>query len=235
MIQLFKQIKWQFLIFQRNNIVTMIVGITAFYVLIIYLIKDFAGIEKLITLLIYNDPALVGFIFIGISIILEKDQEVLPALFVTPLNFHLYLIPRIITLSAIGFFGALMMVLTATGTSFNFLHFSIGAFSTSVLFCLLGIFIVSYTTEILHFLLRAIPLLIFMSLPLLNYFELTNFSFLKLFPVQGGLNLMVNSYRELPDAREIIFGYASIAVWTPLLYWLVSRNFISRMSQNLNL
>ena len=86
MIKLFKQIKWQFLIFQRNNLISMIVGITAFYVLIIYLIKDFANVEKFITLLIYNDPAIVGFIFIGISIILEKDQEVLPALFVTPLN-----------------------------------------------------------------------------------------------------------------------------------------------------
>ena len=123
MIQLFKQIKWQFLIFQKNNLITMIVGITAFYVLIIYLIKDFANVEKFITLLIYNDPALVGFIFIGISIILEKDQEVLPALFVTPLSQHIYLISRIITLSLIGFFGALAMVLTAKGASFNFLHF----------------------------------------------------------------------------------------------------------------
>ncbi len=229
MIELFRQIKWQFLIFQRNNLITMIVGITVFYVLIMYLIRDSAGVEKFITLLIYNDPAIVGFIFIGISMILEKDQEVLPALFVTPLNHHIYLISRIITLSAIGFFGALAMVLTAKGISFNVLHFSVGAFSTCVLFCLMGIFVVSYTTEVLHFLLRAVPLLIFMSLPLLNYFELTDLSFLKLFPVQGGLNLMVNSYRESPDFGEIIFGYFSIAFWTPLLYWFVYRIFMARV------
>ncbi len=192
-------------------------------------IKDFQNVEKFITLLIYNDPALVGFIFIGISIILEKDQEVLPALFVTPLNQHIYLISRIITLSLIGFFGALAMVLTAKGTSFNFLHFSIGAFSTCVLFSLMGIFVVSYTSEVLHFLLRAVPLLIFMSLPLLNYFELTDLSVLKLFPVQGGLNLMFNSYGESPNFWEIIFGYVSIAVWTPLLYRFVYRIFITRI------
>lgn len=229
MMELLKQIKWQFLIFQRNNLVTMIVGITAFNVLIIYILKDFENVEKLITLLIYNDPAVVGFIFVGISIILEKDQEVLSALFVTPLNYHLYLISRIITLSAIGFFGALAMALTAKGTSLNFIHFSVGAFSTCVLFCLMGIFLVSYTTEILHFLLRTIPLLIFMSLPLLNYFELTDLSFLKLFPVQGGLSLMVNSYRETPNFRELIFGYISIAVWTPVLYRFAYRTFVSRM------
>lgn len=229
MIEILKQIKWQFLIFQRNNLISMIVAISVFYVLIIYLIKDFAGVEKFITLLIYNDPAVVGFIFIGISMILEKDQEVLTALFVTPLNHHSYLISRITTLSAIGFSGALAMILTAKGTSFNFLHFSIGAFSTCILFCLLGIFVVSYTTEVLHFLLRAIPLLIFMSLPLLNYFELTDLGFLKLFPVQGGLNLMVNSYAKSPDFGEIVFGYLSIVVWTPFLYWLVYRIFMARI------
>ncbi len=229
MNELFKQIKWQFLIFQRNNLISMIIGTSVFYVLIIYLIKDFAGVEKFITFLIYNDPALVGFVFIGISIILEKDQEVLPALFVTPLNRHTYLISRLITLSAFGFFGALAMVLTAKGTSFNFVHFSVGAFSTCVLFGLMGIFVVSYTTEILHFLLRAVPLLIFMSLPLLNYFELADLSFLKLFPVQGGLNLMVNSYAKTPNSGEIIFGYISTAVWIPLLYWFVYRIFVARV------
>lgn len=230
MTQLLKQIKWQFLIFQKNNLVTMIAGITAFYVLLIYLIKDFANVEKFITLLIYNDPALVGFIFIGISIILEKDQQVLPALFVTPLSHHLYLISRIIPLSAIGFCGALAMVLMAKGISFNVILFSVGSFSTCILFCLMGIFVISYTTEILHFLLRAIPLLIFMSLPLLNYFELTDLSVLKLFPVQGGLYLMVNSYQEQPNFAEVIFGCISIAVWTPLLYWLVYRIFTRKIA-----
>jgi fluoroquinolone transport system permease protein len=229
MIELLKQIRWQVLIFQRNNLLNMVVAITAVYVLIIYFLRDFENLEKFVTLLIYNDPAIVGFVFIGISIILEKDQEVLPALFVTPLNQHVYLTSRIITLSTIASLGALAMVLTARGTSFNFIHFSIGAFATCVLFCLMGIFIVSYTTEILHFLLRSIPLLIFMSLPLLNYFELTDLSFLKLFPVQGGLNLMINSYRESPDLWELIYGYISILFWTPLLYWVTYRIFISRV------
>lgn len=229
MIQLVKHIKWQFLIFQKNNLTAMIVGITAFYALIIYLIKDFANVDKFITLLIYNDPAVIAFIFIGVSIILEKDQQVLSALFVTPLSLHLYLGSRIVTLSAICYCGALAMVWMAQGTSFNLALFSVGAFSTCILFCLMGVFVVSYTTEVLHFLLRAIPLLIFMSLPLLNYFELTDLSFLNLFPVQGGLNLMINSYRETPNWGEVIYGCISIAAWTPLLYWIVYRVFVSKI------
>lgn len=229
MTDLLKQMKWQFLIFQRNNLIAMITAVTAFYVVIIYLLRDLEGVEKFITLLIYNDPALIGFIFIGVSIILEKDQDVLPALFVTPVDPHLYLLSRILTLSTIGYLGALAMVLAAKGSSFNLMHFSVGAFSTCVLFSLMGVFIVSYTTEILHFLLRAIPLLIFMSLPLLNYFELTDWSLLRLFPVQGGLSLMVSAYTETPSIPELIFGYISLVVWIPVLYWFVYRVFVSRM------
>jgi fluoroquinolone transport system permease protein len=207
----------------------MIVAITVVYVVLIYFVRDLEGVDRFITFLIYNDPAVVGFFFIGISMILENDQEVLPALFVTPLNHHVYLISRIVTLSTIGFASALAMAVTAHGTSVSLLHFSVGAFSTCVLFCLMGVFVVSYTTEILHFLLRAVPLLIFMSLPLLNSFEVTDWSVRRLFPVQGGLNLMVNSYGGTQSVPELVFGYLSIAVWTPLLYWLVYRTFVRRM------
>ena len=103
----------------------MIAGTTAAYVLLIYFLKDYGNLEKFVTLLIYNDPAIIGFIFIGISIILEKDQNVLQIYFITPLSHHIYLLSRIITLSILGFFGALVMVITAKGTSINLFHFSV--------------------------------------------------------------------------------------------------------------
>lgn len=78
--------------------------------LTIYFIKDFPGIDNFIKLSIYRDPVIVGFISIGISMILEKNHEVLPALFVTPLNHHIS-DSRIIMLSAIGFSGALAILI----------------------------------------------------------------------------------------------------------------------------
>lgn len=227
-----KQLKWQFLIFLRNNLVAMAAAMTAAYVLIIYLLRDVEGVEKFITLLIYNDPAIIGFIFIGVSIILEKDQEVLPALFVTPLSLHAYLISKITVLSLIGTAGSLAMVIGAKGVSINFPHFLVGAFSTCVLFSIFGIFVVSFTTEILHFLLRGIPVLVTMSLPLLNYFELTDLGILKFFPAQGGLNLMINSYGEAAIPFELLLGYISIIFWVPLLYWFVHRTFAARIAKS---
>ena len=228
-MELLKQIKWQFLIFQRNNLITMIVGITVFYMLVIYFLKDLGNIEKFTTLLIFNEPTMIGFVFIGLAIILEKDQEVLSALFITPINYHYYLISRILTLSSISMICALGMVLMSKGTSFNLIHFSVGVFSSCILFSFVGIYVVSYTTEILHFILRSIPLIVLMSLPFLNYFEFTHLSIFELFPVQGSLYLIDNSYNNMPNVLELIFGYISIAVWIPLLYWVVYRTFKSKL------
>jgi fluoroquinolone transport system permease protein len=196
---------------------------------VIYLLKDLGNIEKFTTLLIFNEPTMVGFIFIGLAIILEKDQEVLSALFITPINHHFYLISRILTLSAISMICALGMVLMAKGASFNLIHFSIGAFSSCVIFSFIGIYVVSFTTEILHFILRSIPLIILMSLPFFNYFGFTDFFIFKLSPVQGSLYLIDNSYNNLPNISQLVFGYISITIWIPLLYWFVYRTFKSKV------
>ncbi|MCB1024147.1 MAG: hypothetical protein KDB79_07150 [Acidobacteria bacterium] len=228
MSELFKQIKWQFLIFQRNNLITMIFGITVFYMVVLYFLKDAGNVEKLTTLLIFNDPALIGFIFTGLAVILEKDQEVFSALFVTPINQHVYLISRIVTLSTISMICALGMVFVARGTMFRPLHFSLGVFSGCVIFSFVGVFVVSFTTEILHFMLRSIPIVVLMSLPFLNYFGVTDLSIFKFFPVQGSLFLIDNSYSNSPDLSELVFGYLSLAIWIPLLYWFVFKTFRSR-------
>ena len=207
----------------------MILGVTAFYVLVIFLLKDLGNIEKFITLLIFNEPTMVGFLFIGLAIILEKDQEVFSALFVTPINHHYYLISKVFVLSGISMICAFGMVLTAKGMSFNIAHFAIGAFSSCVLFSFVGIYIVSYTQDILHFILRSIPVVILMGLPFLNYYGFTDLGIFKLFPVQGSLHLISNSYSISPNIQDVVFGYASILIWTPLLYWVAHRTFMSRL------
>lgn len=226
---LLKQIKWQLVVFHRNNLILMIIGITAGYVGIIYFLNSIGNTEKFITFLIINDPATIGFLFVGISIILEKEQDVFSALSVTPINHHVFLISRVFVLSAISMICVWGMVLMAKGTAVNFVHFSIGTFYICSAFGFLGVYIVSHTTDILRFVLLSIPFMVVMTLPLLNYFEFTQIGLLKLFPLQGALYLIDNSYRQSPNTAELIFGYLLVAVWTPVLYWIAHRTFMARL------
>ena len=106
--------------------------------LIFFVIRDLGNMDKVLTLLIYNDPAVIGLFFVGLSVIMEKNQRVLDALFVTPVNHHIYLISRILTLSIIGWACALGMALSILGTSFQIGHFSAGVFGTCLIFSIMG-------------------------------------------------------------------------------------------------
>lgn len=229
MKELIEHIKWQSVLFLRNNLIAMCLGITAFYMLVIYFLKDIGNIEKFLTLLIISDPALIGLLFIGFSIILEKDQNVLSALFVTPINHHFFLISKVFILSIVCLFCAIGMVLIGKGTSLNFIYFSFGILSICVIFSFVGIYLVSRTTEILHYILRSIPLIFLLSLPMFNYFEITNLGFLKILPMQGSLYLISNSFSNSPIMSELRFGYLSVSIWTIGLYLFVFREFKERL------
>lgn len=225
MKELISQTKWQFVLLYRNNLILISIAITIIYALIFYAVRGLGNMDKLLTLLIYNDPAIIGLFFIGLSVIVEKNQEVLSALFTTPINHHYYLISKILSLSIVGWACALGMALSILGLSFNIIHFSAGVFGTCLLFSMAGILLVSYTSDFLLLILKSIPILLFLSLPLLNYFNLTDIGIFYLVPIQGSLNLIIHSYNQSLPLPEIYYGYGSLIFWIPLFYYLAYRVF----------
>lgn len=221
----FQQLKWQFMLLHRNNLINISVIMTLMYALIFFMLKDLGNIDKILTLLIYNDPAVIGLFFIGLSIIIDKKQQVLPALFVTPVNLHVFLITRILSLSIVGWLCGLGMGFTALGLSFHIGHFSVGVFGTCVLFSLLGLYIVSYTSDFLMFMLKAIVPMLVLALPAFNYFGVTDVSAFYWLPTQGCLNLLIYSFNGSENTAEIVYGYLSFAFWIPVLYALVFFTF----------
>ena len=218
--------KWQFKLLAKNNIITISFIVTFFYALIFFFFKDIEAVDKVLTLLIMNDPAIIGLAFIGVIIILERKQGVLDALFVTPINPHTYIISRVLALSTIGWLCALGMAYAALGPLFHFTHFSIGVFSVCILCCLAGVYIVSYNDEFMKFLLWTIPtLLIFVNIPLVKYFGLVDWKWLDFTPVMGSLFLIDNSITIHPNFAEIKWGYLSAFLWIPVVYYFVFKTF----------
>ena len=224
------QLKWQFFLLAKNNIITISFLVTLFYGVTFYFFKDLEAVDKILTLLIMNDPAIIGLAFIGIIIILERKQGVLDALFVTPINPHIYLITRVLSLSIIGWLCALGMAFAALGSAFHFIHFSIGVFSICVLCCLAGIYIVAYNDEFMKFLLWTIPiLLLVVNLPMLKYFGLINWKWLDFTPVMGSLFLIDNSFTTPPNFSEIKWGYISVFFWIIIGYFFVFEIFQNKV------
>jgi len=218
LILFLNQLKWQFLILQRSKLIFISIIITVLYSMVFQGLKSFGEMDKLLTLLIYNDPAIIGLFFMGLLIIMEKNQGVFSALFVSPQNIHHYLLSKIIALSVVGTLCGLGMGISALGFSFDIFQFSIGVFFTCITFSCIGIILASKTIDFLKYMLVSIPFLIFFSLPLFNYFNLTDIYIFNFLPIQGSLNLIIFSQGNLVNSNALYLSYFSLVVWSVTLY-----------------
>ncbi|MEM9821189.1 MAG: hypothetical protein AAF985_08965 [Bacteroidota bacterium] len=229
MKQLLQQMAWQFKLLHRNHLIAISLILTLFYGAVFFFLKDLTDLSVLLTVLIYNDPALIGLTFVGLSLMLEKNEGVFSLWLVTPVDRHIYLLARLLPLSLIGWACALGMCIFALGTSFAWLQFSFAAFAACSLFGLAGMITMSGTTEILMYALKLIPGLLLMSLPFLNYFQLTDWSLLALWPIQGSLDLMVDAYGMEDAVENKWWAYLSTSIWLGILYAWAYRAFYSKM------
>lgn len=225
-----RQLRWQWLILWRNNIVTISLIVTMAYAALFFAVRGWGDPAKLLVLFLYNDTAVIGLFFIGVAIILERQQGVLSALAVAPASWHSYLLARIVALSTIGWVCGLAMALAALGPGFHWLHFSVGVWGVCTLACLAGIYLVSRSSDVLLFLLKSVPvLLLVFNPPLLNYFGLTAIDAFHLWPVQGTLNLLVGSFNGAVGTGALVYGYLSLLIWLPTFYYLTYRRFTRKM------
>ncbi|MBT8219485.1 MAG: ABC transporter permease [Bacteroidia bacterium] len=229
MKRFFAHLKWQLLILSRNNLINISIAVTVIYALIFYFIKDLPGSDKFLTLLIFNDPVIICLFFVAISVIMEKNQEVLPALFVTPMPIHTYLLAKIISMTIVGWLCATGMTIAMLGLDVSWINFSLGIIGVCIICGLLGLLIVSYADEFLRFTIRSIPVMLFISLPLLNYFELTNNVLFNIIPIYGALELLINSYDESANIIELLPELLSMLFWIGLLYYGVFKIFSYRV------
>ncbi|NND31204.1 MAG: hypothetical protein HKN76_01345 [Saprospiraceae bacterium] len=229
---LISQIQWQLLILHRNQLVYISAALTLVYAFIFYLIKDLPNTDRFLVLLIFNDPAMIGILFIGLSVILEKNQSVFYSLIVTPISLHSYLISRIISLSLIGVLCATGMTVAMLGLKIYWIEFLTGVFATCTIFSLAGILIVSYTSDFLVYLLRSIPVLLFLSLPLLNYFEVTAIAAFDFTPLYSPLQLIEKGISSGLNAHLGYLNYFLAVGWMVVLYFLVFRLFSKRIKNS---
>lgn len=219
------QIKWQFILLQRNSIISISLIVTMVYGLILYFLKDAKYIDHLLVSLVLNDPSVIGYFFIAIFIYTEIKYGVLSAIFITPVNIHQYLISKIISLSIIGTICSIGLVLSVKGLDFDVFNYIVGSFCICLLSAIIGIITLTFASEFLSFALISIPIFFFFTgISLLNYLGTIDIGNLKyLFPVQGGLDLIDNAVSNTNIKYDYL--YISLSVSIVLLYFVASRLF----------
>ncbi len=226
----FTQLKWQFILLQKNNIIGISFGVTLIYGLILYFLKDSEYIDELLVSLVLNDPAVIGYFFIALAVYSEIKTDVLNAIFITPINIHTFLIAKTLALSIIGVLCSVLLALPIKGLDFNLLPYLLGTFGVCLLATLLGIMVLTFADEFLNFAMISIPIFfIFTGISLLHYLNVVNLGRLSyLFPIQGSVDLIDGAVRGKHSFN--LLTYISLILPIPLFYFgafkLFTRKFV---------
>ena len=169
------------------------------------------------SLLILSDTSLLGIIFVGALILLEKQQNVLQSLFVTPLSLHQYLISKTASLTLIAICMSMLIYVIPNGLSANILTIVGVIISSSVIFTLLGIGVAASVKTLNQYITGVLLCSVIIIAPTILFLTMENMDILIFFPINAAIELMLSCTEAVP-AGQILLSVSILFFWCALAY-----------------
>ena len=220
MIDLLKLLKWDIILFNRNRLFLLSGIVAAVYIGVFYLVQPLGNLNRLIVVLIFNDPIVTGYLFAGILLMFDKNQYTLQAISVLPLPLSKYLFSKSMLLSCVATCTAIILALVANGSGFNYMHLILGSFFSAFIFSCFGFSIAAISRSFNQLLFYSIPFFIISGIP---FFPVFGYGYLETFffiPSTGGIGLMEASFDTKPFSK-LIYLYLHLVGWA-FMSWRIA-------------
>ncbi|HZG83085.1 MAG TPA: hypothetical protein VEZ13_20200 [Brevibacillus sp.] len=175
-------------------------------------------------LVIFSDPAVLGFYFIGGLVILEKDQNTFQSLFVTPFRSYEYIVAKVISLTVLTILASLFIVLLTAPATFQPLWFVTGVVLSSVFFTLVGFWLAVRSRTVNGYLLSSPFYIIVLMLPAVEYLHIFSTPLFYLFPSKASLVLLAGAYRGL-GLWECAYAVITLLLWSAIAFVMAEKSF----------
>jgi len=200
---------------------------TAIYITVLFSIPEKNRL-LLSLILILSDTTLLGVIFIGALVLLEKQQAVIQSLFVTPLEPSRYLWSKTISLTLIASCMSILVYLPAwTFSAYTPLLIGTIIFTAGT-FVMLGLGLAVRIESINQYFGLLIGVSMLLILPLIPYFLLDQHPIFLFLPYVASLDLMLGARYPLPLWR-IWLDISLLLAWGYVVY----RYALSRVNRYL--
>lgn len=221
-MNLTRQLAWEFRLQKRYYFWATAAVITLVWVLLLGSLSDTVKAQWM-PALIFADLSNIGLLFIAGCLYLERRQGTLYALAITPFRRSRWLLLKLISLTVLTAACALAIVLAAGGTV-NWLLLIPAVLATALVFTLCGFLLALPFDDLLNYFLAMALSMIFLSLPLLDYFEVYPHWLYWLLPSQPVLILLVGSFHTV-EVTSVIASMLLCVIWVCVLYILAARKF----------
>lgn len=206
-------LKWDLVLLFKYGILPVAIGIGVLYIALIYLLNI---PNNIIVLLIFSDPSMMGFIFVGVMILFEKQAGTTSALVVTPLQPWQYLLSKSISLSVPAVIVSLAMVFASKAGGSYFLV-TISVVLTSILFLLLG-FVGAQQVKTFNQYILIIPMFLApFCIPLVEHLGVWSSPLMWVFPTHASLKILSAAFGEV-NILEVLLSI-SILLFSIYLVW----------------
>jgi fluoroquinolone transport system permease protein len=163
---------WDVKIQVRENVYLFTALTTLVFCTFIRLLPEQAP-DTVVTALLFLDPAVVGTSFVAAIVLMERSQNTLVALAVSPARPHHYVVSKVITLTLLTFAGGMALVCAAyypvpVGRAIRFI---IAMAFTGTLGVVGGVLLVATANSMNHFIARVFPVSVVLYLAFLAHFD----------------------------------------------------------------
>lgn len=188
----------------RYGFVFMYAIFTALYLVLLSLLDE--RWKQLVTaLLVFTDPAAMGLFFMGAIIHLEKGEQTLHSIALSPVSLHEYLISKICSLTLLAT-GVGLLLGIAGGLADHIGLYLFALVSSSVIFTSLALAIATRTHSLNQFLVAVVPIEAGVNTPLI----------LHLFSIEVPLGVLHPSlaYLDLVLYRQqVLLSILCLSAW----------------------
>jgi fluoroquinolone transport system permease protein len=175
--------------------------------------------------IIFTDPTVLGFYFVGGLIMLERRQKTLTSLFVTPLRLNEYLISKVVSLGLLALVSSLLIAILLLGLDFNIWCFSLTVTLASVLFTLIGITLGVRAKNINSYLFISPLYLLPIILPVLGFLGVVHKNLFFFIPTHSILNLL--NYAIMDTKRASLWlDFGLLILWLGIAFFWTKNWFV---------
>jgi fluoroquinolone transport system permease protein len=210
-------IRWDSILLFRNRLFHIALLVAAIYTGLFFLLKPLGNLNKLLVVLIYNDPVVTGFIFSGVIWMFDRNQHILQAISVLPSRRQHYLLSKILILSLLAVFVSLVMAVAARGFEFNVFHLVFAVFLSSFIFSSTGFALAAISSGFNGFLMYSIPFFILSAIPMLYMFGIGDILYFIPFPTTGCIEVLRSAFVPM-NAWYLLMMYSQMIIWAVIAW-----------------
>jgi len=179
--------------------------------------------------IIFSDPAALGFFFMGAIVLFEKSERVLNSLFISPLTLDEYIFSKIISLGMISTIVGTIIAVATSSEVINIVSLIIGLMLGSMLFSLAGLIVATKVNSLNGFMIGVIPIGTVLSMPpFLIFFGVKHF----LLDLHPGVIILEFILSGVGIGKINILSILLLLLWMGV-FWLWARVNLKKAISNL--